>query len=80
MLHRWRYRDLADKIEYKAEAEGIPVKYVDPRNTSKTCSKCGSKNKVGSSKQYKCINCGVELNRDCNAARNLAENGASSPA
>lgn len=80
MLHRWRYRDLVDKIEYKAEAGGIPFKYVDPRNTSKNCSKCGRKNKVGSAKQYKCSNCGTELNRDLNAARNLAEKGASSPA
>lgn len=80
MLHRWRYRDLCDKIEYKAEAEGIPVNYIDPRNTSKTCSKCGSKNKVGASKQYKCSNCGIELNRDLNAARNIGSKGASSPA
>jgi len=80
MLHRWRYRDLADKIEYKAEAEGIPVQYVDPRNTSKTCSKCGNKNKVGVAKQYNCSNCGIELNRDLNAARNIAEKGASSSA
>jgi putative transposase len=72
MLHRWRYRDLADKIEYKAEAEGIPVQYVDPRNTSKTCNKCGNKNQISSSKQYKCSNCGTELNRDLNAARNIA--------
>jgi len=80
MLHRWRYRDLCDKIEYKAEAEGIPVNYIDPRNTSKICSKCGSKNKIGAAKQYECSNCGVELNRDLNAARNIAEKGASSSA
>lgn len=80
MLHRWRYRDLCDKIEYKAEAEGIPVEYVDPRSTSKTCSKCGSQNEVGASKQYECSKCGVELNRDLNAARNIAEKGASSTA
>lgn len=78
MLHRWRYRDLADKIEYKAEAAGIPLEYVDPRSTSKICSKCGSKNEVGAAKQYYCSDCGVELNRDLNAARNIACRGTSS--
>ena len=72
MLHRWSYRDLSRKIEYKAEAAGIPLKYVDPHKTSKNCSKCGKENKVGKSKQYKCGNCGIKLNRDLNAARNIA--------
>jgi len=80
MLNQWAYRDLVDKIEYKAEAAGIPIDYVDPRKTSKTCSKCGSENDVGSAKQYNCSDCGVELNRDLNAARNIAEKGASFPA
>ena len=79
MLNRWAYRDLMDKIEYKAEAAGIPVEYVDPRKTSKICSKCERENNVGSSKQYCCSNCGFELNRDLNAARNIAERGVSSP-
>lgn len=78
MLHRWAYRDLCDKLEYKAEAEGIPLEYVDPRSTSKTCSRCGQENKVGSAKQYECNRCGVELNRDLNGARNVAMRGGDS--
>ena len=80
MLHRWAYRDLCDKIEYKAEAAGVPVEYVDPRSTSKTCSQCGKKTGVGQTKQYRCPDCGTELNRDLNAARNIAMRGDSSPA
>lgn len=76
MLNRWAYRDLVDKIEYKAEAAGIPVEYVDPRKTSKICSKCESENQVGAAKQYECCDCGVELNRDLNAARNIAGRSA----
>jgi len=72
MLHRWAYRDLMDKIEYKAEAEGVPVEYVDPRNTTKVCSNCGTKNEVGDKKQDVCSNCGLEINRDLNGARNIA--------
>ena len=80
MLNRWAYRDLCDKIDYKAEAAGIPVEYVDPRKTSKLCSECGSENDVGAAKQYSCSDCGVELNRDLNAARNIGGRGASSSA
>lgn len=72
MLHRWRYRDLCDKLEYKTEAEGIPIEYVDPRNTSKVCSNCGTKNQVREKKQYVCPSCGLEINRDLNGARNIA--------
>lgn len=78
MLHRWAYRDLCDKLEYKAEAEGVPLEYVDPRSTSKTCSRCGQENEVGREKQYACAECGIELNRDLNAARNVATRGGGS--
>jgi len=80
MLHRWAYRDLCDKLEYKAEAEGVPVEYVDPRSTSKTCSRCGEKAEIRRAKQYRCPFCGIELNRDLNAARNIATRSDSSPA
>lgn len=80
MLHRWAYRDLCDKLEYKAEAAGVPVEYVDPRSTSKTCSQCSEKTDILQSKQYRCPGCGIELNRDLNAARNIAMRGDSSPA
>jgi len=31
-----------------------------------------SENSVGSSKQYICESCGIELNRDLNASRNIS--------
>ncbi len=40
-LHKWAYRDLIAKIEYKARLNGVLIKFVSPKNTSRTCSKCG---------------------------------------
>jgi putative transposase len=40
--------------------------------TSKTCGRCGNiNNKLGGNKVYKCNNCGLEMDRDMNGARNI---------
>ena len=41
MMGSWTFRRLIDVVRYKAEKAGIPVVFVDPRGTSKTCSRCG---------------------------------------
>lgn len=44
---------------------------VCEKYTTKTCGNCGIMNEIGSSKIHKCSNCGVKLERDINAARNI---------
>jgi putative transposase len=39
--------------------------------TTKTCSCCGNKKEVGKDKIYKCSKCGLEADRDINAAKNI---------
>jgi len=70
-LGNWAWRQLQLCIEYKAEALGKTVVYVNPAYTSKTCSRCGQR---GSRKGlvFKCKHCGFELNADLNASRNIA--------
>lgn len=74
MLKRWRFRDLVDKIRYKAEAEGVPFIEVDPRGSTKECHNCGEINEVGRDRTYTC-ECGVEIDRDLGAAKVIGARG-----
>jgi len=59
-------------ITYKAEYAGREVVLVDPRNTSKRCSRCGTLvEKTLSDRVHKCPVCGLEIDRDENAAINI---------
>jgi len=72
-LHSWRFRDLIDKIKYKAKERGVPVEEVNPKYTSQVCSECGYKDKNNRKNgEFKCKECGFELNADLNASRNIA--------
>ena len=75
ILSSWSYYELQNMIEYKAEREGIKVRYVDPAYTSQTCSKCGHVDKENRPTQakFKCVNCGLKLNADHNASINIAK-------
>ena len=56
----------------KAELdENKMVRVIGEPGTSKTCGNCGHWNsKLGGSKTYNCLNCGIVLDRDVNGARN----------
>jgi len=73
LLGNWAFADLAAKIAYKAAEVGVPVIFVDPRNTSRTCSRCGHCEKANrkSQSQFLCLKCGFETNADKNAALNI---------
>ncbi len=59
---------------YKAENAGCRVEGVDPRNTSRTCSRCGAVQDVPlSQRTYACANCGMSMDRDINAAVNILQ-------
>lgn len=69
------FNELRREIEYKAKWNGVEVLVADRwYPSSKTCSKCGSvkKDLELSDRVYVCESCGVELDRDYNAAVNLA--------
>ncbi len=70
-LHKWAYRELINKIVYKAKLHGVPVIFVNPKGSSRTCSRCGAKGKV-KERIFICKKFGLKLDRDLNAARNIA--------
>lgn len=67
--------ELARQIEYKASWIGAKVVRADRwYPSSKTCSKCGHVQDMPLSvRVYECPQCGLVLDRDLNAARNLAQ-------
>lgn len=81
---RWRYHQLHQFLKYKAEENGIEFRAVNPRFTSRRCSKCGHINVAfdrayrdahrenGKTARFICPQCGFEADADYNAARNLA--------
>ena len=68
-LHSWSFRKLQVYIEYKAE--GISVVYIDPKDTSKRCHRCGHVAQANG-REFRCPKCGLVYNRDLNASINIA--------
>jgi len=66
------YKMFQSFLEYKCKLNGIEVKYINPRNTSKTCNQCGSPD-TNRPKQSLliCNTCGRRLNADLNGAKNI---------
>lgn len=73
LLGNWAFDQLRQFVSYKADAAGVPVVFVDPRNTSRTCHKCGHCTKENRKSQAKflCLNCGLDMNADKNASMNI---------
>ena len=73
------WSQLAHFTAYKAEDAGRLFLQVDPRNTSKMCSRCGSLvPKDLSVRIHDCPHCGLVLDRDHNAAINILALGLQS--
>src|SRR5207302_1372872 len=72
--HCWAFYQLRMYVAYKAAWASVPVRFVDPRNTSRTCSQCGHRAKSNRQTQasFKCQQCGFCLNADHNAAINIS--------
>jgi putative transposase len=62
---------LSKFIEYKAEAEGVPVVKMREWHASKTCHLCNNEGKRISRGLFRCPTCSLEYNADLNGAINL---------
>ncbi|MDA0524395.1 RNA-guided endonuclease InsQ/TnpB family protein [Methanococcoides alaskense] len=71
-IHDVAWGQLIQMAKSKVEEAGKYVELVNPYNTSQKCSSCGNIVKKGLSvRVHKCPECGLELDRDINAAINI---------
>lgn len=67
-------------LEYKAVTSGSKLVKVNARNTSKTCSKCGTITEMPLNKrEFLCPKCGFACHRDLNASINILKVGTDCP-
>ncbi|WDV51703.1 transposase [Streptomyces coeruleorubidus] len=69
----WSFHQLGQFIAYKARKAGVPVVYVDPAYTSRTCAECGHIDRANRVSQawFACRSCGVVAHADRNGSRNI---------
>jgi IS605 OrfB family transposase len=72
-LSSWAFSQLRLFVTYKAVLSGIELQFVDPRNTSRECSKCHNVDKKNRKTQshFECTACGFVAHADINAAVNI---------
>ncbi|MBZ9639009.1 RNA-guided endonuclease TnpB family protein [Streptomyces sp. PSKA30] len=69
----WSFHQLGAFIAYKARRAGVPVVYVDPAYTSRTCAERGHIDQANRVSQawFACRNCGFVDHADRNGSRNI---------
>ncbi|MGW3726848.1 RNA-guided endonuclease InsQ/TnpB family protein [Streptomyces sp. NPDC000851] len=69
----WSFHQLGAFIAYKARRAGVPVVYVDPAYTSRTCAECGHIDRANRVSQawFACRSCGFVDHADRNGSRNI---------
>jgi putative transposase len=72
-LSSWPRSELHRQLAYKAQDRGVPIIWLSPYRTSRTCPSCGEvtehRRRVGT--RFDCRKCGWSLDRQLNAGLNL---------
>ena len=72
------WRTFIDFLEYKCDREGTHFVKVEPEGTTQECAECGVEvEKELWVREHSCPTCGVETDRDENAAYNVVQRGLS---
>ena len=71
---KWAHGKITQKLEHSAARAGVRVRRVNPRNTSQSCHVCGVKITHNTkTRTVRCVPCKTTLDRDMNAALNIAK-------
>ncbi len=72
VYNEWGLYGFVQMLKYKCQLAGKALVILDERDTSKTCSGCGSKQEMPLYKRmYRCETCGLVMDRDENSAVNI---------
>ena len=75
-IHDAAWSQFTTLLAYKAAWAGRKYVAVNPAYTSQDCSRCGHRQTLAlSDRMYTCPCCGLGLDRDLNAARNILRLG-----
>ena len=74
----WPRREIHRQIEYKAALAGVPIIKVNPQWTSKTCPACGARRRDRVGKEFVCLMCDWEMDRQINAGMNILKTAIAS--
>jgi putative transposase len=76
-MNAWPFFQILHRIAYKAEWLGLPVHVLNPEWSSEKCSGCGERMETSpvEPKDLICLGCGLVIDRDLNAAKNLLRRG-----
>jgi len=77
-LSSWPRSEIHREIEYKAALAGVPVIKVNPAWTSKTCPVCGARRRDRVGKDFVCLVCDWEMDRQINAGMNILKTALAS--
>ena len=79
-VHDASWAKFISMLRYKAGKAGAHLIEVDPYDTSQECSGCGMRvQKVLADRWHDCPNCGLAIDRDLNAARNILNRAGVGP-
>src|SRR5687768_8575995 len=79
-VHDASWAKFISVLRYKAECAGTRLIEVDPYNTSQDCSGCGVNiPKALNERLHECPHCGLAIDRDLNAARNILHRAGVGP-
>jgi len=77
-LSSWPRGEIHRQIEYKAALAGVPIIKVNPQWTSKTCPVCGARRRDRVGKDFVCLVCDWEMDRQINAGLNILKTALTS--
>lgn len=75
-MNSWAYYEFMRQVKYKAAWNGVEIVLIPPANTSRQCSRCNLDYTIEmGNRTIECYYCGLVMDRDENAARNILAKG-----